>query len=128
MYRYGEQLDALKGLLEYAEKRKRSKNPNRLKRPPDLTLNYGICRYLTTLFGYQSAKVDHEHPLRHFRTWSGRSESKRYPVPSDIKGMTPRARYFSGKLWDGKQLGYRISLMKHVIGKMEKQKGRHENE
>ncbi len=74
----------------------------------------GICHQIRM---FDSADIHKVHEL--FKTWEHYSGIRAFPVPSSDSGVHASAYYnvntYNGKLWQGEQLMYRRSLIKHII-------------
>jgi hypothetical protein len=72
----------------------------------------GICHQIRLFHDDEVIKV-----RELFKTWEHYSGNDAYPVPSS--NSCPKAYYakhrVSGSLWQGEQLMYRRSLIKHII-------------
>ena len=110
---------AMKHLLEFCQEEGFQEKKDTL---PGFNPDLGFCLYLQNLLGYSSPYSRDGYKL-FFTTWPDWTGSLVFPVPSGSEKLTPKERYYQKNLWEGEQLDYRISLMKHVLCKMEE---RHE--
>ena len=72
--------------------------------------DFGICRNLNNNFSSSGAYGGMGYVVvgTYSPTWRHYSGSDEYPVPKPELGQY-------GKLWEGKQLDYRLSLIRHIF-------------
>ena len=70
-------------------------------------MEHGICNFIHSI--ECSGLI-----LEVLTYWPKYSGNMFFPIPSEIEGIKPVARYFLAGLWEGKQLDLRIEAMEYV--------------
>ena len=90
----------------------------------DYVPRVGVCGHLINLLenrGYDCLITDLEDQIgKYSKDWEYYSGDSLCPIPSVKDNLSPMDTYYSTRypLWEGKQLTYRISFMKHLIKKL----------